>query len=81
LAGCNGSQEIKERGVWIGVIGWEAIALQEQEVMGRGVGFRLGHQPRFADPRFPAEKDNLSLSTPDLINERMEVRKHWRAAN
>jgi hypothetical protein len=47
----------------------------------RGVGFRLSHQPRFTDPRFPTEKDNLSLSAPDLINERMEVRKHWRAAN
>ena len=62
VAGRIRAQEIEERSVWVGEIRREAIALEKEEVLGRGVGFRFGHQPRFANACLSAEKDNLSLS-------------------
>src|SRR5215469_644715 len=71
-AGCIRAQEIEEWSVRAGEISREAIALQEQEVMGRGVGFRLGHQPRFANACLTAEQGHMPSPAFCLINELVE---------
>jgi len=43
-----------------------------QEGLSRGIGFRPGHQPGFANPYFAADQSHLPSPTFCLINELVE---------
>jgi hypothetical protein len=69
VRGEKSAQEVEQRGVRVGDIGLETLPLEEQEAAGKGSTFCLGHQARFADPRFATNEGSLPLSAPGNINE------------
>src|SRR5436305_969960 len=67
--------------VGTGTVRWETLALQKKEALSSRVGLRLGHQARFADPRFAGKQNKLPLAAPRSINEQAQCRELGSAAN
>src|SRR6266568_3198702 len=74
-------EQIQKRSVGTGTVRWETLALQKKEALSSRVGLRLGHQARFADPRFAGKQNKLPLAAPRSINEQAQCRELGSAAN